>query len=45
MSYLKFLKNKYKVAYIYGTPKGENHEFGSAPVHTCSSFPVSLIDE
>jgi hypothetical protein len=24
MFYLYFLKNKYKVPYIYGTPKGEN---------------------
>jgi len=24
MFYLYFLKDKYKVPYIYGTPKGEN---------------------
>jgi len=25
MFYLNFLKDKYKVAYIWGTPKSENH--------------------
>ena len=25
MFYLKFLKDKYKVSYTSGTPKGENH--------------------